>query len=205
MFAKATGRPVRRPQPRDPRAVLIEADGAIVRRVYRQDRSRQNRKSGRSAIVRASRTAAAPGSRGGAGRADHRSARRDRDRLHEVLHHVLADLAAHVLADAGREPVVEAGPDARFRHFGDERAQVGPAVGDAGRGRAGRSPLPEFPACRTPPRARWPCWRLAMQCAQGYSGCIGVSSIGCQVASRSVAGLPSMSPLRMAVTGRQKS
>jgi hypothetical protein len=38
---------------------------------------------------------------------------------------------------------------------------------------------------------------LAMQCAQGYSGCIGVSAIGCQVGSRSVAGLSSMSPLRM--------
>src|SRR5262245_26528266 len=46
---------------------------------------------------------------------------------------------------------------------------------------------------------------LTRQCAHGYSGCIGVLSIGCQVASRSVAGLSSISPLRMAVTGRQKS
>src|SRR5215472_637496 len=46
---------------------------------------------------------------------------------------------------------------------------------------------------------------LVMQCAQGYSGCIGVASIGCQVATRSVAGLPSMSPLRIAVIGRQNS
>src|ERR1700693_1667311 len=45
---------------------------------------------------------------------------------------------------------------------------------------------------------------LTMQWAQGYSGCIGVLSIGCQVASRSVAGLSSMSPLRIAVIGRQK-
>ena len=45
---------------------------------------------------------------------------------------------------------------------------------------------------------------LRMQCAHGYSGCIGVLSIGCQVASRSVAGLSSTSPLRMAVMGRQK-
>ena len=44
-----------------------------------------------------------------------------------------------------------------------------------------------------------------MQCAQGYSGCIGVASIGCQVATRSVAVLPSMSPLRIAVIGRQNS
>src|SRR5712672_4587071 len=46
---------------------------------------------------------------------------------------------------------------------------------------------------------------LMMQCAHGYSGCIGVASIGCQAASRSVAGLPSMSPLRIAVIGRQNS
>src|SRR5260370_1076292 len=45
---------------------------------------------------------------------------------------------------------------------------------------------------------------LRMQCAHGYSGCIGVLSIGCQVASRSVAGLLSISPLRIAVIGRQK-
>src|SRR5258707_9121611 len=45
---------------------------------------------------------------------------------------------------------------------------------------------------------------LRMQWAQGYSGCVGVSPSGCQVASRSVAGLPSISPLRIAVTGRQK-
>src|SRR6266568_5051888 len=46
---------------------------------------------------------------------------------------------------------------------------------------------------------------LTVQCAHGYSGCIGVLSIGCQIASRSVAGLSSMSPLRIAVTGRQNS
>src|SRR5207247_10343181 len=45
---------------------------------------------------------------------------------------------------------------------------------------------------------------LRMQCAHGYSGCIGVSAIGCQAASRSVAGLLSISALRIAVTGRQK-
>src|SRR5512132_1249657 len=46
---------------------------------------------------------------------------------------------------------------------------------------------------------------LMMQWAHGYSGCIGVLSIGCQVASRSVAALPSISPLRMAVIGRQNA
>src|SRR6202011_5041838 len=38
----------------------------------------------------------------------------------------------------------------------------------------------------------------------GYSGCIGVAFRGCQLASRSVASLPSWSPLRIAVIGRQK-
>ena len=39
---------------------------------------------------------------------------------------------------------------------------------------------------------------------EGYSGCIGVAFGGVQPASRSVASLPSWSPLRIAVTGRQK-
>src|SRR6266478_7045722 len=46
---------------------------------------------------------------------------------------------------------------------------------------------------------------LMMQWAHGYSGCIGVLSIGCQVASRSVAALSSISPLRIAVIGRQNA
>src|SRR4051812_7397672 len=46
---------------------------------------------------------------------------------------------------------------------------------------------------------------LRMQCAQGYSGCVGVVAIGCHEGTRSVVGLLSMSPLRIAVTGRQNS
>src|SRR6202022_3400418 len=46
---------------------------------------------------------------------------------------------------------------------------------------------------------------LQMQCAHGYSGCIGVLSIGCHPASSETAGLPVRSPLRIAVMGRQKS
>src|SRR5262245_38331989 len=42
---------------------------------------------------------------------------------------------------------------------------------------------------------------LTMQWAHGYSGCVGVSAIACQVVSRSVAGFSSISPLRIAVTG----
>src|SRR5712671_2631957 len=44
-----------------------------------------------------------------------RSAGRGGDRLHDIVHHILADPTAHVAAHAGREPVVEAGPDARVR------------------------------------------------------------------------------------------
>lgn len=51
----------------------------------------------------------------GAGSGSTASARRHRDRLHEIVHHVLPDLVTHVLADFGREAVVEAGPDARLR------------------------------------------------------------------------------------------
>jgi hypothetical protein len=43
-----------------------------------------------------------------------------------------------------------------------------------------------------------------MQCAHGYSGCIGVSMNGVHDGSRSVASFPSISPFRIAVTGRQK-
>jgi hypothetical protein len=62
----------------------------------------------------------------------------------------------------------------------------------------GVAPLP-ISACSTAPtapaRIAWPL---------GYSGCIGASTSEAQEASRSVASLPSMSPLRIAVAGRQK-
>src|SRR4051812_13752462 len=41
-------------------------------------------------------------------------------------------------------------------------------------------------------------------CAEGYSGCAGVLASGVQLGSGAVAGFPSIPPLRMAVTGRQK-
>ena len=43
-----------------------------------------------------------------------------------------------------------------------------------------------------------------MQWAHGYSGCMGVSMNGVHPVSRSVASLPSISPFRIAVIGRQK-
>ena len=64
--------------------------------------------------------------------------------------------------------------------------------------RRGTGPLP-ISACSTAPSDA-----ASTQWAQGYSGCIGVSMKGAHVGSRSVASLPSLSPLRIAVTGRQK-
>src|SRR5712671_1855505 len=64
------------------------------------------------------------------------------------------------------------------------------------------SGMSALPSTAVTTAATLPLW---MQCAHGYSGCIGVLAIGCQVASRSVAALPSISPLRMAVIGRQNA
>jgi len=50
-------------------------------------------------------------------------------RLHTGLHGVCTDLPACVLAHLGREPPVEASPDARFRHLVVESMKVGVAVG----------------------------------------------------------------------------
>src|SRR5260370_1085746 len=62
---------------------------------------------------------------------------RDCRRLHHVLHHVFADLAAHILADARRKSVMEAGPDAGVRHFFVIGPYIGPPMGGARRGRTG--------------------------------------------------------------------
>src|SRR5262245_45764313 len=63
--------------------------------------------------------------------------------------------------------------------------------------RVGGRPLPSSAASTVPSEAE------TMQCAHGYSGCMGVSMNGSQTASR-VAGSSPLRPLRMAVTGRQK-
>src|SRR5262249_18422797 len=64
--------------------------------------------------------------------------------------------------------------------------------------KVGTGPLPSSAWSTAPSDAD------TMQWAHGYSGCIGVSMNGVQLGSRSVASLPSVSPLRMAVIGRQK-
>src|SRR5882724_6665084 len=58
-----------------------------------------------------------------------------------------------------------------------------------------------FPNCAS---STSPTAAAAMQCAQGYSGCIGVSTRGTHPVSATVASLPSRSPFRIAVIGRQK-
>src|SRR5258706_4277350 len=63
---------------------------------------------------------------------------------------------------------------------------------------AGTGPLPSSAWSTAPSEAE------TMQWAHGYSGCMGVSMNGVQLGSRSVASLPSASPLRIAVTGRQR-
>src|SRR5262245_53623455 len=62
----------------------------------------------------------------------------------------------------------------------------------------GISPAPSSASSTAPTAAD------EMQCAQGYSGCSGVSSSGTQPVSASVASLPSISARRIAVIGRQK-
>src|SRR5262245_58893967 len=46
---------------------------------------------------------------------------------------------------------------------------------------------------------------LTVLCPDVYDGCAGVTISGVQFGSARVSGLPSLSALRMAVTGRQKS
>src|SRR3981081_32185 len=59
--------------------------------------------------------------------------------LHDGVDDVATDLAAHILAYANREPVVEAGPNAGVRYLLIIGPNVGPAMGDARRGRAGHA------------------------------------------------------------------
>ena len=53
------------------------------------------------------------------------------------------------------------------------------------------------------PEGTAPTLAARMACALGYSGCSGASISEVQAGSRAVASLPSMSPLRIALTGRQ--
>src|SRR5947207_8029677 len=64
---------------------------------------------------------------------------RDGRLLHEALHNIPADVPPHVLPDAGREPIVEAGINARQGDLVRVRPNVGPAMRDAGRSRAGHA------------------------------------------------------------------
>jgi hypothetical protein len=124
-------------------------------------------------------------------------------RLIEMHGHIAADVAAHRHADPGRRTVVEPGPDSGIRYLEREALQTRPPMRDARRCGARER---DFAQIASPPvdSITAAAAALRMQWAQGYSGCMGVASSGCQVASISVSGFPSESPLRIAVTGRQK-
>jgi hypothetical protein len=84
-----------------------------------------------------------------------------------------------------------------------ERARVGDLRSCSGEAREGAGPWPNGPRIKAaaPLTVEWP---------EGYSGCGGVpagkkSSQGVQEGSKTVALLPSVSPPRMAVIGRQKT
>ena len=125
-------------------------------------------------------------------------------RLREAPHRQLADLRPHRGSHFRRVAVVHAVEDAResdlLRECADARPRPHRAARGVAGGAQGRRPGPTRSPRRAPRRAT----PDTMQWAHGYSGCMGVSMKGVHPASRSVASLPSVSPLRMAVTGRQK-
>lgn len=124
-------------------------------------------------------------------------------RLHDIICDVFADPTPHVLTDADRKPIVESGPDTRIGYFIGISANVCPLMRDAWCCWAGHGDFRNFGRAKRQLDSCRYC--LADDAgAQGYSGCMGVLSIGCQIASRSVAALSSISPFRIAVTGRQK-
>src|SRR6516162_2286131 len=67
------------------------------------------------------------------------SARPSGGGLHDVFDHVATDLTAHILAHEHREPVVETRPDAGVRYLVVIGPNVGPAMGNARRGRTGHA------------------------------------------------------------------
>jgi hypothetical protein len=122
--------------------------------------------------------------------------------LEEVLHDVFPDLAAHLRADFARCPVVYAIVDARVDDsvtISESRLKLRVTPGAVGVVILTVGIASPKKALRTEAADD-----SEMQWAHGYSGCIGVGMSGSQAASRSVASFPSMSPLRIAVTGRQK-
>src|SRR6266566_5329326 len=62
-------------------------------------------------------------------------------RLHDGVDSIRADFPAHLLTANGREPIVEAGVDARGGNLVGIGAKIRPAMGDARRGRTGHSHL----------------------------------------------------------------
>ena len=125
-------------------------------------------------------------------------------RLERVLDHVCRDLRAHVLAGAEREAIVHAAPHADIflllaiaARLSKCRVFLGSRTAVALNGMVFTEP-------NTDSKTAVAIVALMVAC-DGYSGCIGVGLNEVQPASRSVASLPSWSPLRIAVTGRLKS
>src|SRR6516225_411456 len=67
------------------------------------------------------------------------SARPSGGGLHDVFDHVATDLTADILAREHGEPVVETRPDAGVRYLVVIGPNVGPAMGNARRGRTGHA------------------------------------------------------------------
>jgi hypothetical protein len=127
------------------------------------------------------------------------------DGLEVVLERVARDVPPDLQAGGGREPPVEAGPDARV---GDLLLDVG----DRREVLRVVSVVPPFVAPQYVTSIRFVPRTCAITsevapvthpCADGYSGWFGVGRSGVQFGSAVVARFPSMSAFRIAVYGRQ--
>ena len=114
----------------------------------------------------------------------------------------LADLFAHILTDLCREAIMKPGIDTCIGNFVAVVVEPAPFARYAGRSGAGQRISPT--SSPTMFRRTVEIAAEVMQCAHGYSGCIGVSPSGNHDFSRGVAGFCVISALRIAVTGRQR-
>lgn len=123
------------------------------------------------------------------------------DRPEIVAHHVLRDFMAEHKSLHQRAMVVKSRIDACEFHLLLPLANAVEVVGCAGY-RAINGYLQIWaPKISLEYAANAP---VRQACAAGYSGWEGVVASGDQLGSATVSGLLSMSPLRIAVTGRQK-
>jgi hypothetical protein len=123
--------------------------------------------------------------------------------LERVLHHVVGNLLAHVHADLERVAEMDPAPNPHIALLIRQLLDAGKLTlfVESTRSVAVTGTLCADGTTNSSTRADTP---ATIAACDGYSGCIGVAFDGVQPASRSVASLPSISPLRIAVTGRQK-